>query len=85
MRGHEHHEALQQGLEESRAFQHAIKEHGGERRFRMDVLSSFRNDAMLRQISEAVLIKNAQPDTLLNNKTEWAMNVLPHLNLSNSP
>ena len=51
--------------------QETIEEkHGGERQnFKLEVVSSCGNDAMLRQVTEAVLIKELNPE--LNTKEEW--------------
>ena len=38
--------------------------------FTVRVTGQYRNDAMLRQISESVRINNSHPDSRINNKTE---------------
>ena len=43
----------------------------------MFVTGSHRNDAMLRQITEAVQIERTNPDNLMNDKSEWNMTPLP--------
>ena len=43
----------------------------------MSVTGSFRNDAMLRQIAEAVQIENAETGTLMNDRAEWNMTPVP--------
>ena len=45
--------------------------------FEMSVTGSHRNDAMLRQITEAVQIERTNPDNLMNDKSEWNMTPLP--------
>ena len=44
----------------------------------MAVTGTFRNDAMLRQISEAVQINSMDPEVLINNRAEWNMARLPN-------
>ena len=49
---------------------HVEEKHGGERQnVKLKVVSSCGNDAMLRQVTEAVLIKELNPE--LNAKEEW--------------
>ena len=49
---------------------HVEEKHGGERQnVELKVVSSCGNDAMLRQVTEAVLIKELNPE--LNTKDEW--------------
>ena len=49
---------------------HVEEKHGGERQnVKLEVVSSCGNDAMLRQVTEAVLIKELNPE--LNTKEEW--------------
>ena len=45
--------------------------------FKMRVTGTFRNDAMLRQISEAVQIENTDPQRLMNTRAEWNMPRVP--------
>ena len=45
----------------------------------MDVLEVYKEDAMLRQVAEAVRIQQAPPGTLMNDKTEWNYVRLPNL------
>ena len=59
-------------------WKHCLEKHGGEvQDFRMSVTGSFRNDAMLRQIAEAVQIENAETGTLMNDRAEWNMTPVP--------
>ena len=37
----------------------------------MDATGYYRNDAMMRQISEAVRIHGSNDNEIINNKTEW--------------
>ena len=85
-RGKEHWSQLVNGSDQSRMHDHAVERHNGAMpEVRMDVTGSYGNDCMLRQISEAVQIRATKSEHLLNKKTEWNQNVIPHLNLSNSP
>ena len=45
--------------------------------FQMKVTGTFKNDAMLRQISEAVQIENTNPAKLMNTRAEWNMTRVP--------
>ena len=47
--------------------------------FQMNVTGIYGNDAMLRQISEAVAIQNSDPKFLMNNKSEWNHQVVPQV------
>ena len=48
-------------------------------RFKMEVLKSFRGDALLRQVSEAVQIREMKGQ--MNRQEEWRQIRLPHLGL----
>ena len=48
----------------------------------MTVTGSFRNDAMLRQITEAVQIENTPTGTLMNDRAEWNMMRVPRVTIS---
>ena len=53
-------------------WRHACEKHGGDiPSFVMDVTGIFRDDAMLRQITEAVLIGKVKHNELINTKNEW--------------
>ena len=73
---------LQAGSVDSRAYQHKIDKHGGVAEFRMNITGTYRDDTLLRQVAEAVRIRNTPAASLLNNKTEWNNHTLPHLQLS---
>ena len=45
----------------------------------MDVLGVYKEDAMLRQIAEAVRIQESPTGTIMNDKTEWNYIRLPNL------
>ena len=57
-------------------WRHFCKKHGGVAQlFNMDVTGVFRNDAMLREITESVRISHVKEDELIITKAEW--NYLP--------
>ena len=47
----------------------------------MKVTGTFKDDAMLRQITEAVQIENADTNTLINTRAEWNMTRVPRMNI----
>ena len=47
--------------------------------FHMSVSGQFRNDAMLRQISEAVRINREGKKNVMNDKCEWNYVHVPHV------
>ena len=64
-------------------WRHCVEEHDGElQTFQMSVTGSYRNDAMLRQITEAVQIENTPTDTLMNDRAEWNMTRVPRVTIS---
>ena len=53
-------------------------QHGGRvQPFSMAITGTFRGDAMLRQITEAVHINNTNRDSLMKTKAEWHMPRVP--------
>ena len=65
-------------------WRHCRERHNGEiPDFRMDITGHYRNDAMLRQISEAVRIHNSNDNELINNKTEWNYVSFPRVVVDN--
>ena len=70
-------------VDNSPLWRHCLEEHNGElQRFEMSVTGSFRNDAMLRQISEAVQIENTTAGTLMNDRAEWNMTRVPRATIT---
>lgn len=47
----------------------------------MRITGTFRNDAMLRQITEAVQIDNVEPGRLMNMRTEWNITRVPRASI----
>ena len=65
-------------LDNSPLWRHCLEEHGGEvQRFQMSITGVYKNDAMLRQITEAVKINNTDPNMLMNDRAEWNMTRVP--------
>ena len=50
--------------------------------FEMSITGSYRNDAMLRQITEAVQINSTNTDVLMNDRAEWNMTRIPRTVIS---
>jgi len=48
----------------------------------MNVTRSFKNDAMLRQITEAVQIDNTEQGRLMNTRAEWNMTRVPRATIT---
>ena len=73
-------------INQSPLWRHCVDEHGGEaQRFEMTVTGSYRNDAMIRQITEAVQIERTDTNTLMNDRAEWNMTSLPRTVISTTP
>ena len=43
---------------------------------------TYKDDAMLRQIAEAVQIENTATDTLMNDRAEWNLTRIPRSTIS---
>ena len=50
--------------------------------FKTSVTGMFKNDVMLRQITEAVQIENVDPGRLRNTKAEWNMTRVPRATIA---
>ena len=71
-RTREHKQKLEEEDAESPLWRHCVEKHDRQRQdFKFDVLSTFRNDAMLRQISESVAVNRTKIVDTMNGKTEW--------------
>ena len=71
-RGREHFHALERREESSVMWKHCCDRHEiNEVSFVMNVTGIFRDDAMLRQITESVLINKVEEGKLINSKSEW--------------
>ena len=65
-------------LTHSPLWRHCQEQHGGEvQTFLMSVTGTYRNDAMLRQITEAVQINNMEVGDRMNDRAEWNMTRIP--------
>ena len=65
-------------LNNSPLWRHCLEQHGGEvQTFLMSVTDTFKNDAMLRQITEAVQINNMEVGERMNDRAEWNMTRIP--------
>ena len=65
-------------MSNSPLWRHCVEQHGGEEQtFLMSVTSTFRNDAMLRQITEAVQVNNMDENLRMNDRAEWNMTRIP--------
>ena len=78
-RGQKHVSALVgRNTDNSPLWRHCIDKHDGEmQNFRMLITGTYRNDAMLRQIAEAVQIENTETGTLMNDRAEWNLTPVP--------
>ena len=78
-RGHKHLTDLAaRNTANSPLWRHCLEEHNGEEQdFQMFVTGSYKNDAMLRQIAEAVQIENSDAGSLMNDRSEWNMTPVP--------
>ena len=65
-------------VKNSPLWKHCRDIHANElQEFQMKVTGTFKNDAMLRQITEAVQIDNLDPAKLMNTRAEWNMTRVP--------
>ena len=72
IRGNEHVRDLKSKNEDSDFWQHCKDKHNETiKNFKMDVLETFKGDATLRQISEAVRIERTEKNMLINRKREY--------------
>ncbi len=74
----EHERSLRRKSGDSCLWNHCVSKHESEERgFQYAVAKTFRNDAMLRQISESVAINRIPPYRTLNDKSEWNQQRVP--------
>ena len=77
-RGKEQATGLNARNEKSALWKHCRDIHNREiQEFQMNITGTFRNDPMLRQITEAVQIENEDPRKLMNTRAEWNMTRVP--------
>ncbi len=73
VRGKEHISKIEEKNPKSDLWQHCVEKHNGEiKTFKMDVIESFKNDPLLRQVSEATRISRADKRILINRKEEMS-------------
>ena len=81
-RGKEHLQDLSNKRSISVMMRHSTEKHGGQvPEFKMSVTGTYSNDAMLRQISEAVRIRTTSINQLVNSKDEWNYLHLPSVTM----
>ena len=72
VRGKEHEKDMIDKKEDSDMWRHCRDVHGGEmKKFRMDIVDTFRKDPMLRQVTESVRISRTDREKLINRKEEY--------------
>ena len=72
IRGKEHMNDMVTKKDESDLWRHCRDKHDGEeKKFRMDVVDTFRKDPMLRQVTESVRISRTDSRNLINRKEEY--------------
>ena len=72
VRGMEHLDDLNAKNEESDFWQHCKNKHGGQlKKFKIDVVETFKGDPTLRQINEAVRIERMDPKKMINKRIEY--------------
>ena len=83
-RGKKHAEDLNaHSTNNSPLWRHCREIHSGEmQEFQMDITGTFRNDPMLRQITEAVQINNEDQRRLMNTRAEWNMTRVPRATIT---
>ena len=79
-RGIEHSADLHNRKDSSALWKHCVEKHQAvEQTFEMYITDRVRNDAAKRQILEAVRIQRAQPEKLINGRSEWNSNRIPRV------
>ena len=83
-RGKQHLDEYSNKAAKSVLWRHCRERHDNQiQEFKMKVTGQYRNDAMLRQIAEAVRINNSDIDSRINNKTEWNLVLFPTVRVDN--
>ena len=81
-RGKEQIAGLRGRTEKSGLWKHCQTDHAGVMQtFSMKVTGTFKDDSMLRQITEAVQIENTDQNALINTRAEWNMTRVPRMNI----
>ena len=64
-------------------WRHCITDHSGEmQHFQMTISGSYKNDPMLRQITEAVQINRMDENNRMNDRAEWNMTSIPRTTIN---
>ena len=80
-RGREHLSLLRNKT--SFLWEHCKEVHNGSMvDFKMSVIKRYKNDALMRQIMEVVVIENSTEEELLNTKQEWNFVSFPRVGIS---
>ena len=83
-RGKQHLDEYRNKASKSVLWRHCRERHENQlQEFKMRVTGQYRNDAMLRQIAEAVRINNHDIESRINNKTEWNLVLFPIVRVDN--
>ena len=83
-RGKQHLDEYRNKASKSVLWRHCRERHENQlQEFKMRVTGQYRNDAMLRQIAEAVRINNHDIESRINNKTEWNLVLFPLVRVDN--
>ena len=78
----EHRDELRRKSANSVLWKHCVEKHGGtEPDFKYHVIKIFGNDTMLRQITEAVMVRSDGKGMAMNNKTEWNQPRVPQVTI----
>ena len=84
-RGNKHLGDFRNGVESSALWKHTVKKHNGDCdgvEFEMEIIDFIRNDATLRQVTEAIRIEETPADKRMNDQTEWNVGRLPRIGLT---
>jgi hypothetical protein len=70
-------------IRNSPLWRHCVEKHNGRmQNFTMAINGTYRNDTMMRQVTEAVQINNLDPHHLMNTRAEWNMTRIPRASIS---
>ncbi len=70
-------------IKNSPLWRHCVEKHNGQvQNFTMAINGTYRNDTMMRQVTEAVQINNLDPRHLMNTRAEWNMTRVPRASIT---
>ena len=79
-RGMEHMKAYRRREDGSFMWKHCANKHGGEERtFKMKIDRTFKQDPLLRQITEAIEIGDTEEQHRMNSRAEWHLPQVPRI------